>query len=178
MYRYYSGFTLINLLISLTITSILAFKGVPSLQKLINNSQATNQYNQLFTLIQFTRIQAVNYHSQAILCPTINQTDCINNWSQELMVFIDTNNDEIRNDNEILLRIKPPLKQNEAIHWRASGSLRYLRFKADGSTGNQNGRLSYCLNEAEDIVARQIIMYRSGRARRGSIEAARSHCTT
>jgi len=163
-----SGFTLLNLLITLTISVILATAGIPSLQHVLNNHQANNAYQALFTLIQFTRIQSINYSGQVILCPTLDQQNCINDWNQELMVFVDTDNDENRNENEQLLHIKDATLDDETIHWKASGSLRYLRFKADGSTRNQNGRLTYCLEKEEKLYARQIIMYRTGRARKAN----------
>lgn len=176
MKRTVFGFTLINLLVTLAISAILATAGIPSLQTLLNNQRANNNYQQLFTLIQFTRIQSVNYSGQVLLCPSINQRDCINDWTQELMVFVDTNNDESKNEGELLLRIKEPVLDDEEINWRASGSRRYLRFKADGSTRNQNGRLTYCLRKGSQLYARQIIMYRTGRARRASEEEARQRC--
>lgn len=172
----YHGFTLLNLLITLTIIGILSTAGIPSLQTALNHQQAKSHYEQLFTLIQFTRIQSVNYRGQVILCPTLNRRDCINDWNQELMVFVDNNDDEIKNDNEELLQIKQALSPYEHLQWNASGSRRYLRFKADGSTGNQNGRLSYCLSRGEEIYAAQIIMYRTGRARRGDSEDAEARC--
>jgi len=170
------GFTLLNLLITLAISGILVTAGIPSLQQLLNNQQANNAYQDLFTLIQFTRIQSVNYSGQVILCPTINQSDCINDWNQELMIFVDTDNDETRNNGEQLLRVKVAARDNETVHWRASGSRRYLRFKADGSTRNQNGRLTYCLEKSGQTYARQIIMYRTGRARRANRRDASGHC--
>ncbi len=179
MKRIYSGFTLLNLLITLTISSLLVTTGVPYLTRIFANYRANSAYEQLFTLIQFTRIQAVNYQSQVLLCPTINQEDCISDWNQELMVFVDSNNDEIRNDDELLLYIKPEIfNDDESINWRVSGrSQRYLRYKPDGSTRNQNGRLTYCLIKGGELYARQIIMYRTGRARKASDTEAINRCS-
>lgn len=176
MKRIYSGFTLINLLTALTLVSLLATTGIPSLQALLANTQANSTYQDLFTLIQFTRIQSVNHSSQAILCPSTNQTDCVADWNQTLMVFIDNNSDETRNENEPILKVRAALVENEQLSWRASGSRRYLRFKADGTTRNQNGRLTYCLTKGENRYARQIIMYRTGRARKSGKAEAMEHC--
>jgi type IV fimbrial biogenesis protein FimT len=170
------GFTLINLLIALTVSSILASSGIPAISQTYYYHRASSSYDELFTLIQFTRIQAVNYHSQVILCPTIDHINCINDWNQTLMVFVDTNDDEIKNASEELLRIKTKLNKNESIKWDFSGSKRYLRFKADGSTGNQNGRLSYCLHKGDTLYAKQIVMTMAGRGRRGSNEIAIEKC--
>ncbi len=170
------GFTLVNLLVTVSISGILASTGIPAISTAYHSQQARANYNELFTLVQFTRLQAVNYHSQALLCPTADNINCINDWHQPLMIFIDTNNDEIKNDNEEILRIRKGLDKDESIKWNASGSRRYLRFKSDGSTGNQNGRLSYCLTKSEKLYAKQIVMYRSGRPRRGSEKQAIEKC--
>lgn len=92
------------------------------------------------------------------------------------MIFVDTNDDKTNDASEELLRIKTKLNKDESIKWNAAGSRRYLRFKADGSTGNQNGRLSYCLNKGSTLYAKQIIMTMAGRARRGSDESAIEKC--
>lgn len=174
--RIYYGFTLLNLLVTLTISSLILSVGLPSVTRLINTVQADNIYQRLFTLIQLTRIEAVNYQSQVLLCPTDNETDCIANWNKPLMVFVDRNNNETRDKGELLLKVTKEQSDQKIIHWNASGSKRYLRYKADGSTRNQNGRLSYCLKVGKQIYARQIIVYRSGRARRASEEDALKKC--
>ena len=92
------------------------------------------------------------------------------------MVFVDSNDDEVNNAQEELLRITTKLQNDEIIKWNASGSRRYLRFKADGSTGNQNGRFSYCLFKHDKLYAKQIIMTMAGRARRGSESNAIEKC--
>lgn len=170
------GFTLVNLLIALSISGILASSGIPAIFQSVYYIRASTSYDKLFTLIQFTRLQAVNYHSQVLLCPTIDRVSCINDWSQTLMVFVDVNDDEIKGEFEELLIITTKLQNDETIKWNASGSRRYLRFKTDGSTGNQNGRFSYCLYKAEQLYAKQIIMTMAGRARRGSEENAIEKC--
>jgi type IV fimbrial biogenesis protein FimT len=172
------GFTLLSLLTALAVSGVLLSSGIPAISHTYFNLQANSSYEELFTLIQFTRLQAVSYHSQVLLCPTIDNINCINDWSQRLMIFVDTNDDEIHNATEELLRIKTKLNKDETIKWNASGSRRYLRFKADGSTGNQNGRLSYCLIKNEELYAKQIIMTMAGRARRGSQEKAIEKCNS
>jgi hypothetical protein len=81
-----------------------------------------------------------------------------------------------RDELEERLRIRTKLNNDDTIKWNASGSRRYLRFKADGSTGNQNGRLSYCLHKGEKLYAKQIIITMAGRGRCGSNDAAIEKC--
>ena len=172
-----SGFTLVNLLTTLAIVAILVSAGTPSLLSFLANNQANNTYRKLFGLIQYARLESVNYGSQVILCPTVDRRECSQDWRQELMIFVDSNNDEGRDNEELLLRLTAKLtEENEYIYWKASGSRRYLRFKPTGETRNQNGRLTYCLHKGEKVYARQIIMYLTGRARRATEREALEQC--
>jgi type IV fimbrial biogenesis protein FimT len=171
-----SGFTLLNLLLALTVSSVLATSGIPTIFDSYYYYRANTHYNELFTLIQFTRLQAVNYHSPTLLCPTIDNINCINDWSQTLMIFVDFNDDKIKNASEELLRITTKLNIDETIKWNAYGSKTYLGFKADGSTSDQNGRLSYCLTQGQKLHVHQIVISKTGRARRGSDEKAIEKC--
>ena len=175
-YRRHFGLTLINLLVSLLMVSMLMVSGIPAITQTYHQQRANSAYNNLFTLVQFTRLQAVNYHSQVILCPTKDNINCISDWRQQLMIFVDKDNDEAKSSREQLLRVRAPLRADEVIKWNASGSRRYLRFKGDGSTANQNGRLSYCLRASNKLYAKQIVMFFSGRARRGSKNSAIEKC--
>ncbi|MEO0444020.1 MAG: GspH/FimT family pseudopilin [Pseudomonadota bacterium] len=171
-----NGFTLLNLLTAIVIISLLVSTGMPAMSGFIANNQANSVYQRLFSLVQYTRLEAVSYRSQVILCPSHNRQHCINDWNQELMIFVDSNDDEVRNGDEKILRIDSPIGKHAELKWKPSGSKRYIRFNQSGETRNQNGRLTYCLHRGEQTFARQIIMYRSGRARKASIEEAEKQC--
>lgn len=171
------GLTLLELLIGLILISLLISTGVPGLSRLIHSHRAESAYQELFSLVQFARIHSVTYHTQVILCPSSNQNHCDGNWNNDLMIFVDLNHDEQRNDDEVILRVlENDDDEHSHLSWQASGSTRYLRYKEDGTTANQNGRLTFCLTQGEQVYARQIIMYRTGRARRASEEEAKEKC--
>ena len=161
------GFTLLELLCTLTIISILYSVAIPSFQSFIASTQRDVLNQRLFTLIQYTRSKAAFQATNVILCPSTNQTDCINDWQQPLMIFSDQNDNKRRDDAEIIDRIENIAQKNYPIRWRASGTSRYLRYVSDGSTVYQNGTFTLCpaMDNIEHIS--KIIVYRSGRARRG-----------
>lgn len=170
------GLTLVNLLVATTIIALLLATGIPALSALAAKLHANSTYYQWATLIHFARIQAVNYRSQVLVCPSSDSNQCTDHWADPIMVFVDSNSDEERNTDELILQTRPALQDSENIQWQASGSQRYLRFKPDGATGNQNGRFSYCLNKKGQTYAWQIIMYMTGRQRKGTEAEAKLQC--
>jgi type IV fimbrial biogenesis protein FimT len=162
-----NGFTLLELLSVLAITSILCSVAAPSFQAFITSAQRYTVNQKLFTLIQYTRSQAAFQAKNVILCPSLNQKDCINDWQQPLMIFADINNNRRRDKEEVIDRIENIALQNYRIRWRASGTSRYLRYVSNGTTLSQNGTFTLCptINNVEHI--QKIIVYLSGRARQG-----------
>ena len=163
----YNGFTLVELLSTLAIISILHSVAIPSFQSAIASIQRYSAYQNLFTLIQYTRSKAAFQATNVIMCPSINQKDCLNDWQQTLMIFVDANNNKRRDAKEEIDKVANIALSNYSIHWRASGTSRYLRYVDNGSTSYQNGTFTLCptTNSVEHI--QKIIVYRSGRARRG-----------
>jgi type IV fimbrial biogenesis protein FimT len=162
-----SGFTLVELLFVLAISSILYSVAIPSFQSLIASTQRYTLNQKLFTLIQYTRSKAAFQAQNVILCPSKDQENCINDWQQPLIIFTDMNNNKRRDEEEVIDRIENIALQDYHIRWRASGSSRYLRYISDGSTSYQNGTFTLCptIKNVEHI--QKIIVYFSGRARAG-----------
>jgi len=162
-----NGFTLIELMSVLAITSILYSVAIPSFQSLIASHQLYTLNQRLFTLIQYTRSKAAFQAKNTILCPSEDQENCVNDWQLPLMIFIDLNNNKKRDEEEVIDRIKAIAQANYRIQWRASGSSRYLRYVSDGSTVYQNGTFTLCPTVNDIRYIQKIIIFRSGRARQG-----------
>lgn len=171
-----SGFTLIELIVALTIVAIIVGAGIPSLSILLANSKADNGYRQLFTLLQFARSQSVFYRQQVVICPSTNQKNCNKNWQNELIVFVDSNRNKKYDAEDILLQTYEKAEDNIKRIVTAFGSTKHLSFNYDGSSGSQNGRLTYCVTSGKETYARQIIISKTGRAREGEEANALLKC--
>ena len=170
------GFTLVELLISLTILALMIGAGLPGLQGFVANNKADNQYRQLFTLLQFARSQSVHYREPVVVCPSLNEQDCINNWQYELLVFVDKNNNKIFDEDDLLLKKVDKTEKKSARIVNAFPTSRHLSFNYNGRSGNQNGRLTYCVN-SKKLYANQIIIAKSGRIRKGDKKDALTKCS-
>jgi type IV fimbrial biogenesis protein FimT len=162
------GFTLCELLCALSIIAILTSLGTPSLSYLLDRVRSQVVYNQLFTLIQYSRSRAVFLVEDVILCPSIDNETCVNDWQLPLIIFVDKNKNKIRDGNEVIDQIASLLRRDETLTWRASGTSRYLRYISEGSTASQNGSFRLCPASRKRDHIKKIIIYRSGRARSAS----------
>ncbi|MFT5419519.1 MAG: type IV fimbrial biogenesis protein FimT [Candidatus Endobugula sp.] len=160
------GFTLCELLCTLSIVAILTSVGIPSLSNLLDSIRSQDLYHQLFTLIQYSRSRAAFLAADVILCPSTNNKNCINNWQLPLIIFVDKNSNKIRDEDEVIDYTVDFLKKEETLTWRASGTSRYLRYISDGSTASQNGSFRLCPSNKKLENIKKIIIYRSGRARK------------
>lgn len=171
------GLTLIELLMALLILSIIIAIGIPSFQHLLDSNRSRSLTNQLYTLLQYTRSKAVFSSGDVILCPSKNREKCTNDWSSPLIVFIDNNKNEKRDDDETIDREVQLTSKGENIYWRSFGRKPFIRFINDGSTVFQSGNFTICPKNRALKYIKKIVIFRSGRPRLAQPEEIKvDHC--
>ena len=152
------GVTLTELLITLSIIAILATNTAGSFTSFLEQAQADSDRSQLLLMIQTARQSAVNHITTAVLCPSEDSLNCVNNWKLSSMIFHDKNNNKKRDSDEEILNQFDAFNDSDI-------SIKYpktqIRFNRDGMANYYNGTLRYCLNEA--IIG--IVISRIGRIR-------------
>lgn len=96
------GFTLLELLVSLTIVSILLFSALPGMSHLLNKNEAESSINTVFRAWQHARSLAVTRSKRVLLCGSDDGIHCKKQWTNQLILFIDKNNDYQPDSDEIL----------------------------------------------------------------------------
>jgi type IV fimbrial biogenesis protein FimT len=90
------GFTLVELLITLSVVSILALIATPSLSRIIASQRMSTNINELIASITLARSEAIKSSNAVIVCSntTAAPTSCSGstNWSQGWLVWVDRNN--------------------------------------------------------------------------------------
>ncbi|MFC3203837.1 GspH/FimT family pseudopilin [Alteromonas oceani] len=99
----HSGYTLIELMITVAVLSIIAGVVVPGARGFINHSILTKEINELSALTRLARFKAMEEQTEVVVCPSQDYTNCISNWTYPSMAFYDVDGDGERDTNETLL---------------------------------------------------------------------------
>jgi type IV fimbrial biogenesis protein FimT len=158
------GFTLIELMVTISIAAVIATIALPNLNTFITKMRVDNEISQLYRLLLLARNTAVNYQQNVVVCPLNNTSICTSDWHKEISVFIDDNNDKIftPSDEELIIRIKDEIKAQDKLQYGLGRT--QILFEATGRTHGwgANGTFKYCPKEGEEY-ARGIVVSTSGR---------------
>ncbi|MGB5447443.1 MAG: GspH/FimT family pseudopilin, partial [Woeseiaceae bacterium] len=103
-----SGFTLLELMVTLAVAAIILSVGVPSFRGVIMDNRLVSQSNQFVTSIKMARSAAVRYQRPATVCSSDDFDAAVPtcsgdpDWSDGWIVWVDKNRDSLTNANEII----------------------------------------------------------------------------
>jgi len=158
------GFTLIELMVSVSVISILAVIAVPNYSKFIVKMRVDNEISRLQRLLLTARNHAISVQYPVTLCPLNEQNQCTSQWQGEIGVFIDSNDNKIYEpaSNEVLIAMKDFAFAGDLLQYGLKRNR--IKFAPTGRTTGwgSNGTLKYCPKNHNDH-SRAIVISTSGR---------------
>jgi len=138
------GFSLIELVVALSIAGILISYALPSLHSIRLNKTLMNERDRLMVSLAYARTHAVNTQQQVIVCPSLSGHDCDNqsNWNQGWIIFDDPNRNRQLDTNEKLLQFENPM--NDLIKATSSIYRSKIRFNNIGFAPGSNVSINFC----------------------------------
>ncbi len=180
----YSGFTLIELMITLFIVGILLAVGVPSLKTFMQSNQLVASTNELLSALHVARSEAIKLNSRVTICESSNGTSCSNtgDWKDGWFVFVDSNGDLAgtgavcaATGTDCLLRVHDGFNDNQLAVTgldNNAAAVRSFTFSSRGlpkanSGAAQSGVFSICSldSDGNTINSRAVVLSLSGRVR-------------
>lgn len=164
------GFTLIELVTTLSIVSILLGIALPNLTGYIQKSRVSTATQSLLESLELTRTQAVFSNNRA----TIRKQT---NWEDGWEVFIDKNNDGLSNNNERSIQKHEKLNGVRIVANRPVKN--YVSFVSSGESRNANGTNSAGAFQAGTLTicpqgkgkGYELVLARGGRVRTNEVSA-------
>lgn len=163
------GFSLIELLITLSILSILLAVSLPNFQDTVESINTNSQAKLLMTTLSLARSEAIKRGTNVAICPTDNGLDCREGvWSSGWMVFVDTNGDATGGAGsvdvgDIVIRVYERLGSGSALTF--TGEL--IQYNNLGfSVSNSVQTLKLCPSTNNALNAHAVVIGLSGRGRR------------
>ena len=107
-----SGYTLLELLVTLVLVATVFAIGIPSMNTFIQNDRLVTQINTLVGHLSYARSEAVKRSQQVAVCVSSNATSCTggNNWENGWIIYVDINGDGAFNAGETVLRAQQQLE--------------------------------------------------------------------
>ena len=166
-----SGMTLVELLVGLVVMALLLAMEVPSFSAMLQNTQRSTLTNDFLTDLAVIRVEAIRRGQRVVMCKSASGTACVTTgyWDQGWLLFVDSNNNGLRENTETLLRQQAALPAG----WRLRGNTHVARYVSYHPMGNsrlasgalQAGTLTICALTPTAVKGSQIVISSVGRPR-------------
>jgi type IV fimbrial biogenesis protein FimT len=161
-----SGFSLIELMVTLAVSAVLITVSIPSFQSLIQRNRIASQVNSFVGDLQFARSEAIKRGLPVSLCTSSDGATCLgaNTWHQGWIVFSDLDASGTLNDTDGVLRVQKGWANGDTLS--GNPNLPALSFSREGfALGLPAGTvtLSARTTPINDHATRCIALNRVGR---------------
>lgn len=180
----YSGFTLIELMITLLVVGLLLLVGIPSLKTFMQSNQLVAATNELISALHVARSEAIKLDTRVSICDSSDGKKCggTGDWSNGWIVFIDANGDLAgtgavctADNTDCLLRVHDAFTDNQLTVAGVDANAAAISSFTFSSRGlpkavngaSQSGTFSICSLDSggATIGERAVILSLSGRVR-------------
>jgi len=165
------GFTLMELMVTLSIAGILLGIAIPSFNDSIRNNRLTVYTNEFVTFLNLARSEAVKRGVRVTICKSSDSSTCTNagDWSQGWILFNDLNaNAAYDSATETILKVHEGLGNNTAMIGNANVDT-YISYVPSGQSqliggAFQAGTIKIC-DDRIGNVGKNLIINSVGRLR-------------
>jgi type IV fimbrial biogenesis protein FimT len=168
------GVTLIELVMVLAILSVLVGAALPAMRQWVDSVRIGTLVRALHSDFQLARSEAIKRGERVVMCAADSQTSCaaVPGWHQGWLMFVDINNNALREEGEPVLRHHGALP----IGWSAVGNRPVERFVSYDPLGTtrlvsgafQAGSVLICKQDVQVAHApmpRRVVVNSVGRPR-------------
>jgi type IV fimbrial biogenesis protein FimT len=154
------GVSLIELMITVTIVATLLIVVAPNIQGILIKNRIAGEINELSSIIQFARNNAIDEQIETIVCPSEDFSVCTTNWNHGKIVYADLDGNGERGAAEGLLVATSSGSELNKL----TGPAADIQFQPSGAA-NSTTALLLCHKDGENKYARQLNISLQGRVK-------------
>lgn len=172
-----TGFTLVELLVTISVASIVLSMAVPSMRTTLQKNRMTTLHNQLLSALSFTRSTAITQGTWATLCHsnsahtgcTAPESEWVNGW----IIFPDKNNNGQVDSNETILSAFTKLPAGISM----LSNKNRISYGSQGYAVGYAGKLTFC-DSQNAITPQGMIISLNGRVRTANANDTLASCSS
>lgn len=157
------GFTLTELMTTISIAAILLTVGIPTFARINDTSLMRQQIQSAQMIVATARSQAIIQRAFVTVCALNDNNECHRDWQNTITAFQDANNNQLLESEDRILYSVAPVDNSKIVR---QFNRDFIRFRPSGDAFATNGTMKICLNSDQPIV-KTLILSGTGRIRRG-----------
>lgn len=162
-YFFQLGFSLVELIFTITLSSILLTLAFPVYNHLILDLHLFSLTDRVFFTLNYAQSEAIRRRKVITLCKSKDGKSCSGRWKDGWIIFTGKNPASSIANGNLPLRVFPALSHRESLEWHGFHSDNYLQLFPDGSI--QNGHFILCVKTFSRKMTRYIKISPTGRIR-------------
>ncbi|MGA3158295.1 MAG: GspH/FimT family pseudopilin [Steroidobacteraceae bacterium] len=148
-----AGFTMIELLVVVTMVVILGALAIPAFTNVTTSNRVASQINGLLGDIQYARAEAIKEGLSVGVCSSTDGLTCsgTNTWTTGWIVFADSAGNGVVAANEPVLRVQKALTGSNTL--TADNNTNFIVFNRDGFAFGLPGTVTFSLHSPTSVNA-------------------------